>query len=389
MSIDKLPDGWTRVKFGDVVRNSNENSRDLEADGIDRVIGLDHLDPGSLRLARWDNLAELPDGTTFTRKFKPGQVLFGKRRAYQRKVAVPDFEGVCSGDILVFEPADKRMLAEFLPYVVQSDGFFDHALGTSAGSLSPRTKWAELAKYEFALPPLDEQQRIVGLLRTTGESIVRYEQGINAANSLISAIVRAARERKNTSELTLGELFCVVGGATPSTANKENWDGGILWATPSDLTTCNTGELAATRRQISVQGLESCSASLVPAGSILLSTRATLGYPVLVREEMSFNQGVTGLIPSDLVNAKFFAFLLMQMEPEISRLASGSTFPEVSRSRLKKLKVRIPTRTVQDQAVNMIEHVQALVKHLRADEDLARMFRRTTLNALIGEPNVH
>jgi restriction endonuclease S subunit len=104
---------------------------------------------------------------------------------------------------------------------------------------------------------------------------------------------------------------------------------------------------------------------------------------------MSFNQGVTGLIPSDLVNAKFFAFLLMQMEPEISRLASGSTFPEVSRSRLKKLKVRIPTRTVQDQAVNMIEHVQALVKHLRADEDLARMFRRTTLNALIGEPNVH
>lgn len=164
MSNDKLPDGWKRVKFGDVVRNVNENSRDLEADGIDRVVGLDHLDPGSLRLVRWDNLTDLPDGTTFTRKFKPGHVLFGKRRAYQRKVAVPDFHGVCSGDILVFEPADKRMLTEFLPYVVQSDGFFDHALGTSAGSLSPRTKWAELAKYEFALPPIDEQRRIVKLI---------------------------------------------------------------------------------------------------------------------------------------------------------------------------------------------------------------------------------
>lgn len=164
MSTDKLQDGWTRVKFGDVVHNANETSRDLTADGIDRVVGLDHLNPGSLRLERWDSLESLPDGTTFTRKFKPGQVLFGKRRAYQRKVAVPDFEGVCSGDILVFEPADKRMLAEFLPYLVQSDGFFHHALGTSAGSLSPRTKWAELAKYEFALPPIEEQRRMVTLL---------------------------------------------------------------------------------------------------------------------------------------------------------------------------------------------------------------------------------
>lgn len=164
MSTDNLPDDWTRVKFGDVVRNVNENSRDLDADGIDRVVGLDHLDPGSLSLARWDNLTDLPDGTTFTRKFKAGQVLFGKRRAYQRKVAVPGFEGVCSGDILVFEPADKRVLSEFLPYLVQSDGFFDHALGTSAGSLSPRTKWAELAKYEFALPPIREQQRIAEVL---------------------------------------------------------------------------------------------------------------------------------------------------------------------------------------------------------------------------------
>lgn len=187
MSTEKLPDGWTRVKFGDVVRNSNENSRDLVADGIDRVIGLDHLDPGSLRLLRWDHLADLPDGTTFTRKFKPGQVLFGKRRAYQRKVAVPDFEGVCSGDILVFEPVDKRMLAEFLPYVVQSDGFFDHALGTSAGSLSPRTKWVELAKYEFALPPIDEQRQLCGAMRSIDTAISGYAKVAQLTRSWISS----------------------------------------------------------------------------------------------------------------------------------------------------------------------------------------------------------
>lgn len=189
MSNDKLPDGWTWVKFGDVVRNVNENSLDLEGDGIDRVVGLDHLDPGSLSLVRWDNITDLPDGTTFTRKFKSGHVLFGKRRAYQRKVAVPDFQGVCSGDILVFEPADKPLLTEFLPYLVQSDGFFDHALGTSAGSLSPRTKWAELAKYEFALPPLDEQQRIVKLLSAADTHVSSLERQGAAARAARSAVL--------------------------------------------------------------------------------------------------------------------------------------------------------------------------------------------------------
>jgi type I restriction enzyme S subunit len=217
VSTDKLPDGWTRVKLGDIVRNVNENSRDLATDGIDRVVGLDHLDPGSLHLTRWDDLADLTDGTTFTRKFKPGQVLFGKRRAYQRKVAVPDFEGVCSGDILVFEPADQRMLAEFLPYLVQSDGFFDHALGTSAGSLSPRTKWAELAKYEFALPPLDEQQRIAELLARLSRLEGLYRSTLNAVALRREAEIGLLSGGSPEGLVPLGDAARVTSG--------ESWSG--------------------------------------------------------------------------------------------------------------------------------------------------------------------
>ncbi|MBA4416478.1 MAG: hypothetical protein C0392_01000 [Syntrophus sp. (in: bacteria)] len=76
---------WQGVKFGDVVANVNETERDPNAVGIERFIGLEHLEPGSLHIRTWGNVA---DGTTFTRRCKPGQVLFGKRRAYQRKVAV-------------------------------------------------------------------------------------------------------------------------------------------------------------------------------------------------------------------------------------------------------------------------------------------------------------
>lgn len=161
--LKALKPGWRRVKFGDVVRLSKARSQDPLADGIERYVGLDHLEPGDFRIRSWGNVA---DGVTFTSVFQPGQVLFGKRRAYQRKVAMADFSGVCSGDIYVLETKDAQvLLPELLPFICQTDAFFDHAVGTSAGSLSPRTNWTSLADFEFALPPIKEQLRTSGLLK--------------------------------------------------------------------------------------------------------------------------------------------------------------------------------------------------------------------------------
>lgn len=158
---ENIKHGQTRVAFGDVVQLCRERSKNPIEDGFNRYVGLDHLEPGDLKIRRWGNIEE---GTTFTSVFHAGQVLFGKRRAYQRKVAVADFDGVCSGDIYVFEPKNDRLLPELLPFICQTDGFFNHALGTSAGSLSPRTNWDSLSNYKFALPPIEEQHRIVEAL---------------------------------------------------------------------------------------------------------------------------------------------------------------------------------------------------------------------------------
>jgi len=166
--------GWTRVAFGDVVRLSKARVADPEAAEIERVVGLEHIEPGDLRIRRWGDVA---DGTTFTTLFKPGQVLFGKRRAYQRKVAVADFEGVCSGDIYVLEPANGRLMPELLPFLCQTDAFFDHAVCTSAGSLSPRTNWTSLASFEFLLPPIQEQARLLEPLL----GVRTLEEGLGAA----------------------------------------------------------------------------------------------------------------------------------------------------------------------------------------------------------------
>ena len=162
---------WPVVRFGDVVKNVNETKREPLKAGLERLVGLDCLDPENLRISRWGMIV---DGTSFTKRFRKGQVLFGKRRAYQRKVAVAEWDGICSGDILTFEPKDDKLLPELLPFIVQSDSFFEHALGTSAGSLSPRTKWTLLKEYEFPLPPKQEQKKIANILWAAENSINNY-----------------------------------------------------------------------------------------------------------------------------------------------------------------------------------------------------------------------
>jgi type I restriction enzyme, S subunit len=176
---------WTKVAFGDVVRLSKERSSDPLGDGLERYVGLEHIKPNDLRIRSWGNIA---DGTTFTSVFRPGQVLFGKRRAYQRKVSVANFSGVCSGDIYVLEPSDDKLLPELLPFICQTDSFFEHAVGTSAGSLSPRTNWKNLSEYEFALPSLEEQHRIVTALGRIGSTVDDLGTAINAATTLRKAI---------------------------------------------------------------------------------------------------------------------------------------------------------------------------------------------------------
>lgn len=181
---------WKRVKFGEVVRLNKETCKDPASAGIERVIGLENLEPGDLRVRSW---GEVADGTTFTNRVRPGQVLFGKRRAYQRKVAVADFDAICSGDIYVLESANpSKLLPELLPFICQTDSFFEHAVGTSAGSLSPRTNWTSLAEYEFALAPHEEQRRLASALGAAEEAFQSFSRLTSAARTLLDSYSASA-----------------------------------------------------------------------------------------------------------------------------------------------------------------------------------------------------
>ena len=170
----------SRVKLGDVAREYKATVKD--ASGLP-IVGLEHLTPGEITLDRWDEGTE----NTFTKEFKKGQMLFGRRRAYLKKAALAPFDGVCSGDITVIEAIPGKILPDLLPFIIQNDLLFDYAVGKSAGSLSPRVKWIDLKDYEFELPEISKQAPMVELLQAAHAARKAYKELIQATDDLVKS----------------------------------------------------------------------------------------------------------------------------------------------------------------------------------------------------------
>lgn len=183
------------VKFGDICREVKLTTKDPIADGYERYIGLEHLDSGSLKIKRWGMIAE--DNPSFTRVFQKGHILFGKRRPYLKKAAIAEFDGICSGDIIVIEPSGDFVPSELFPFLVQSDCLWDYAIKTSSGSLSPRTKFSSISEYRFCA---NKEESVytssLNILRKIEDSIDKTEAFMRSSESLFNTLVNEARNGK-------------------------------------------------------------------------------------------------------------------------------------------------------------------------------------------------
>ena len=352
MGSGRLKPGWTRVAFGDVVRLSRERAPDPEAAGLTRYVGLEHIDPDDLTIRRWGNVAE---GTTFTNVFRPGQVLFGKRRAYLRKVAVPDFSGVCSGDIYVLESKDDRhLLPDLLPFICQTDAFFEHAVGTSAGSLSPRTNWQSLATYEFALSTLAEQRRLVDVLFAVDGSTEAFRILVEALrrveSSTFDALVARSRSRNVPLESLLVESprnGCSAVAASHPTGH---------WVLTLDALT-KSGYQPGRMKQ--VQPTAAMQAAALKPGDLLISrsnTRELVGLAGTFdegRRDVSWPDTMMRLRPDDsILRTRFLELFLRSMSGrrQIQSFAAGTSasMKKINGNSLRRLVVPVPEPEVQD-----------------------------------------
>jgi restriction endonuclease S subunit len=167
----RLKPGWRKVKFGNVVRQVKDKV-DPETSGLERYVAGPHMSTNDLRIRRWGEIGTAYLGPAFQMRFQPGQVLYGSRRTYLRKVAVADFTGICANTTFVMETRDASvLLPEFLPLVMQTEAFHAHSIKQSKGSVNPYINFTDLVWFEFALPSFEDQIRIVKVLKSADEFI--------------------------------------------------------------------------------------------------------------------------------------------------------------------------------------------------------------------------
>ena len=147
------------------------------------IVGLEHLIPQEIKFSGYDVDTE----NTFTKTFKKGQILFGRRRAYLKKAAIADFDGICSGDITVIEAIPGKVDPLLLPFIIQNDKFFDYAVSRSAGGLSHRVKWEHLKDYEFDLPPIEEQRILADKLWAAYRLKESYKKLLTATQEMVKS----------------------------------------------------------------------------------------------------------------------------------------------------------------------------------------------------------
>lgn len=256
-------------KFDEIAINSTEKKKPTESDK-DTYLGLEHLDAGILEVTRF-GAETAPKGDKLI--MKKGDVLFGKRRAYQKKVAIAPFDGIFSAHGMVLRPKEDVIDKSFFPFFISSDYFLDAAIRISVGSLSPTINWRDLRILEFELPAMEEQRKLAKILWAINDTKKAYRKLIVSVDEIVKSqfVEMFAREENHkklgecaviTKGTTItrdqvidGDVPVVAAGIEPSCYhNQSNRDAGIItvsasganagyvnyWTVPIFASDCNT-----------------------------------------------------------------------------------------------------------------------------------------------------
>lgn len=272
----------SKVKLGDVAIESRETYKG-DKSGLP-IVGLEHITPEEVTLSNWATDTE----NTFTKMFRKGDMLFGRRRAYLKKAAQAPFDGICSGDITVIRAKADKLLPDLLPFIIQNDDLFDFAVGKSAGSLSPRVKWENLKNYSFELPSLDEQKKLAKVLWSINDTIQAYQQLLTETDELVKARFIEMFGDQNVAECKwpVSSMETVFSITSSRRILKSEWktEGSIPFIRVRDMVQLANGEPLANEFFVSEEFYNSRpDDEKVKAGDIIVSATSTIGKTYIIK----------------------------------------------------------------------------------------------------------
>lgn len=329
-----------KYKFEDIIFNITEKKKPSDEDKLN-YIGLEHLESGSLFINSWGS-ERTPDGEKIV--MKKGDVLFGKRRAYQKKVAISPCDGIFSAHGMVLRPKEDVICKDFLPFFISSDTFLNEAIRISVGGLSPTINWKDIKELEFELPSIEDQKIISDKLWAAYELKRSYQDMIKATDEMVKS--QFIEMFKNTPSVKIADCCITVSGGTPNTKKIEYYDGGdIPWLSSGEI---NQGYIFSTDKYITQLGLENSSAKWVPANSVVIAMYgATAGKVGFIKIPLTTNQAVCTLLPNDGFEPLYLYYATLSKTSWMISQCRGAAQPNISQSIIRSME--IPMATIDEQ----------------------------------------
>lgn len=350
-----------KFRFTEIAINSTEKKKPVEEDKF-TYIGLEHLDSGTLTVSRWgSDIAPIGEKLVM----KKGDVLFGKRRAYQKKVGIAPFDGIFSAHGMVLRPREEVITKEYFPLFISSDYFLNEAIRISVGSLSPTVNWKDLKDLEFTIPSIEEQKRITPLIWAAIEAKNAYKEQIKCTDDLVkSQFIEMFGDFKsnpyNLPIVNIEDLFEV--GSSKRVMQKDWKTEGVPFYRAREIVKLSEDGFVDNELFITEEMYEEYSKKYgAPvAGDIMVTGVGTLGVCYLVKESDRFyyKDGNTLCFHNKgNVDSRFIleCYKMPFVREQIDANAGGTTVGTYTIVNAKRTKVFFPPMDAQKKFVELVE----------------------------------
>ncbi|MFB2594849.1 restriction endonuclease subunit S [Paracoccus sp. p4-l81] len=398
----RLPSGWTLTPVGDLLKFKNglNKGKAFFGYGTPIVNYMDVFRHAGLRRSDVHGLVDVTNTEKQAFSARKGDILFTRTSETPEEVGIStvlleDIEdAVFSGFVLRGRPVGDRLTSEFAQYCFASRFVRGQIVSSATYTTRALTNGRILSNVKLPLPDdPDEQQAIAAALSDADGVAAGLERVIakkrlikqGAMQDLLTARRRLPGFSGECEAATLSELADIRSGGTPSTSDATLWDGDIAWVTPTDITALDGRKfLSGTTRTISRAGLRQSSAELLPEGTIVMTSRATIGECAIATIPLTTNQGFKNFIPKDRADRDFLYYLLMSQKKGFIELCSGSTFLEIGKTQLTGYTVQVPeTREEQQAIAAVLSDMDAEIQALESRLDKARAVKEGMMQNLL------
>ena len=334
-------------KFDKIAYNSTVKKKPTDADRSN-YIGLENIDPDSLFVENYGSDIT-PKGEKLI--MKKGDVLFGKRRAYQKKVAIAPCDGIFSAHGMVLRPKEDVIDKDFFPFFIHSDQFLNEAVRISVGGLSPTINWRDLKELEFSLPPLSIQRELSKKLWAAYRLKESYKKLLLATRDMVkSQFIEMFKDKGYPLEM-IKSFADVSTGSTPSKAHPEYWNGDKPWVSAEDM---KSKYVYDTCEKVTNAGYATCK--IIPVDTLMYVCRGSIGVMAINKIECATNQSICrATCHNNVCNVEFLYHALMYQRDNIKKKGTGTSFKSLNQTTFSELEIELPPYEEQMKFVAIAE----------------------------------